>query len=355
MQHQVGIDPDSGICRGPWPQSPRRRDIGILRAQSGDCAWAGDRHLRFYDSRSDLVRVKDRHSTRFAGMPSADEKTVGLVVVTYGSAEDLPPFLESLPAAVESLPLQVIGVDNASIDDSADILEQFGARIVHNMENVGLTRAINQGAAELDTEWLLIANPDTQLTPGAVATLVETAMSDDRIGVVGPRIRRLDGSDYPTGRRFPSIGIGIIHALLGSVWPANPATRAYFGDPASGVSDVDWISGCFMLFRRKAFDAVGGYDTRYFMYFEETKIALDLHRAGWRVVLDPSVEIRHREGGSTRHAPFRKVFNHHRSALRFYCDYHRRSPQLALAPLIAAGLVARGAGSVLRTALARGR
>ncbi|MGX1770707.1 glycosyltransferase family 2 protein [Nocardia brasiliensis] len=288
-------------------------------------------------------------------MPARDEKSVGLVLVTYGSSEDLPPFLDSLPSSVEPLSLRVVAVDNASTDDGPEILEAFGATVVRNPINVGLTRAINQGAWELDTEWLLIANPDTRMTPGAIAALVETARSDDRIGVIGPRVSRLDGSAYPTGRRFPSIGIGIAHALLGSVWPANPATRAYFGNPVTSVSDVDWISGCFMLFRREAFDAVGGYDERYFMYFEETKIALDLHRAGWRVVLDPAVEILHREGGSTRHAPFRKVRNHHRSALRFYIDYNRRSPWIVLTPLVALGLIGRGAVSVLRTALSRGR
>ncbi|MEV5832859.1 glycosyltransferase family 2 protein [Nocardia sp. NPDC052112] len=288
-------------------------------------------------------------------MSRRDDKSVGLVLVTYGSSDDLPPFLKSLPRAVEPLSLQIACVDNASTDGSADIVEDFGAKVIRNAENVGLTRAINQGAEQADTEWLLIANPDTQLTPGSIARLVETAMTDDRIGLVGPRISRLDGTPYPTGRRFPSIGIGILHALLGSVWPGNPATRAYFGNPVDVVSDVDWISGCCMLFRRSVFDAIGGYDERYFMYFEETKAALDVHRAGYRVVVDPTVEIRHREGGSTRHAPFRKVFNHHRSALRFYCDYHRRSPWLLAAPLVAAGLVLRGAVSVLRTAVARPR
>jgi N-acetylglucosaminyl-diphospho-decaprenol L-rhamnosyltransferase len=282
-------------------------------------------------------------------MPSCDDKAVGLVLVTYGSAEDLPPFLETLCAAVEPLTLQVVGVDNGSTDEGPDILERFGARVLRNAENVGLTRAINQGAAQLDTDWLLVTNPDTRLAPGSIAALVETARSDDRIGVIGPRVARLDGTPYPTGRRFPSIGIGIAHALLKPVWPENPATRAYFGNSATVVSDVDWISGCCMLFRRTAFDAVGGYDERYFMYFEETKIALDLHRAGWRVVLDPSVEIRHREGGSTRHAPFRKVRNHHRSALRFYVDYHRGRPWIAATPLVAAGLMVRAAVSALRT------
>ncbi|MEV0297881.1 glycosyltransferase family 2 protein [Nocardia sp. NPDC050710] len=286
-------------------------------------------------------------------MPARDDKTVGLVLVTYQSAEDLPPFLESLPAAVEPLTLTVIGVDNTSTDNSADIVDKFGGTVIRNRKNVGLAAAINQGAAATNAEWILVANPDTHLAPGSIALLVDTARSDETIGMIGPRIARLDGTPYPSGRRFPSLAVGIAHALLGGVWPGNPATRAYFGDPVTAISDVDWISGCCMLFRREAFDAVGGFDTRYFLYFEETKMALDMHRAGWRVVLDPNVEIRHREGGSMRSAPFRKIRSHHRSALRFYCDYHRHSPWLVFAPLVAVGLVVRGGLSVLRTAIAQ--
>ncbi|MFQ6324707.1 MULTISPECIES: glycosyltransferase family 2 protein [unclassified Nocardia] len=284
-------------------------------------------------------------------MSRRDEKTVGLVLVTYQSAEDLPPFLASLTAAVEPLTVDVVGVDNTSTDGSAGLVEQFGGTVIRNRENVGLSTAINQGAAATNAEWILVANPDTHLAPGSIAALVETARTDDKIGMIGPQVTRLDGTHYPTGRRFPSLAVGVAHALLGGVWPGNPATRRYFGEPVTAVRDVDWISGCCMLFRRAAFDAVGGFDTRYFLYFEETKMALDMHRAGWRVVLDPTVEIRHREGGSMRSAPFRKIRSHHRSALRFYCDYHQGSPWLLFAPLVAAGLLVRGAVSVLRTAI----
>ncbi|WP_036508723.1 glycosyltransferase family 2 protein [Nocardia aobensis] len=284
-------------------------------------------------------------------MPSSDDKTVGLVLVTYQSAEDLPGFLETLPAAVEPYTVDVLGIDNVSTDRSAEIVEECGGRVIRNTRNVGLAAAINQGAAATGGQWILVANPDTKLTPGSIAALIDTAKTDDRIGMIGPRILRLDGQPYPSGRRFPSLAVGIAHALLGGIWPNNPATRRYFGNPVTEVSDVDWISGCCMLFRREAFEAVGGFDDRYFLYFEETKMALDMHRGGWRVVLDPSVEIRHREGGSMRSAPFRKVRSHHRSALRFYCDYHQGSPWIVFAPLVAAGLVVRGIAAVARTAL----
>lgn len=285
-------------------------------------------------------------------MSSGDEKTVDVVLVTYQSADDLPGFLDSVTEAVAPLAVNMIGVDNTSTDNSAELVEKFGGLAVRNSANIGLSAAINQGAALGTAEWILVANPDTQLTAGSISALVETARADETVGMIGPRITQLDGKPYPSGRRFPSIGMGIAHALLAPVWKNNPATRAYFGNPSdTDVSDVDWISGCCMLFRRSAFQSVGGFDARYFLYFEETKMALDLHRAGWRVVLDPQVSIRHREGGSMRHAPMRKVRSHHRSALRFYVDYNKGRPWIVLTPLVAAGLVARGLVAGARTTL----
>ncbi|WP_327149520.1 glycosyltransferase family 2 protein [Nocardia sp. NBC_01329] len=279
------------------------------------------------------------------------DKTVGVLLITYQSAEDLPTFLQSIENAVQPLELDIVCVDNTSTDNGPVLVEEFGGRVTRNHRNVGLAAAINQAAAQTDADWLLVANPDTKLAPGSISTLVETARSDERIGMIGPRIARLDGTLYPSGRAFPSLLVGIAHAILGGVWPGNPATRRYFGRQVTEVSDVDWISGCCMLFRREAFDAVDGFDERYFLYFEETKMALDLHRNGWRVVLDPNVEIRHREGGSMRSAPLRKVRTHHHSALRFYCDYHRGTPWMLFVPLVAVGLVVRGVLAAARTAI----
>src|SRR5262249_54848043 len=136
-----------------------------------------------------------------------------------------------------------------------------------------------------------------------------------------------------------------------------PATRAYRGHDRrpDEVSSVDWVSGSCMVFRREAFDAIGGFDTDYFMYFEEVDICLRLHRAGWKVVLDPSVAIFHRGGGSTRPARSRKVATHHRSARGFYCRPHRHDPWLLFAPVVALGLVVRALASLARTGIGRVR
>ena len=290
---------------------------------------------------------------------AADRPTcLAVVLVTYESAEDLPGCLDSLPAAAAPHELEIVVVDNASRDASVEVARAAGAKVVENATNEGLARAINRGVAETAAPWLVLLNPDTRLAPGSLARLHATLAADERAGCAGPRLRGPDGSDYPTGRRFPSLTVGTLHALLGTVWPGNPATRRYHArdvDRSGGPVAVDWVSGACMLVRREAFEAVGGFDPGYFMYFEEMDFCLRLHRAGWRVLLDPAAEVEHKVGGSTRRAPFRKVWNHHRSALRFYCRRYRRDPRLVLAPLVAVALAARGLVSLARTAAAARR
>jgi N-acetylglucosaminyl-diphospho-decaprenol L-rhamnosyltransferase len=282
---------------------------------------------------------------------------VSVVLVTYESAEDLAACLATLPAAAGPHELEVVVVDNASRDGSAEIARRLGVKLLENPANLGLSRAIDLGAAATDAPWLLLVNPDTRLAPGALARLLATAAADPTIGCVGPHLRNSDGSEYPTGRRFPSILVGALHAALGTVWPGNPATRHYhMADlDRSRPVPVDWVSGACMLLRREAYEAAGRFDAGYFMYFEEMDFCLRLARAGWRVVYDPGAEVTHILGGSTRSAPYRKVWNHHRSALRFYCRRYARDPRLLLAPLVALFLALRGLVSLARTAVTRAR
>ena len=244
--------------------------------------------------------------------PASSPAAVAVVLVTFQSARDLAMCLGSLERAAGPHPLEVVVVDNASTDASVEIARGYGAKVLENHANLGLSRAINAGVAVTGAPWLLIANPDTWLSPGSLRRMLATATSDPRIGCVGPHLANPDGSDYPTGRRFPSLLMGAAHAALAPLWPDNPATRRYHmaGVDRSRPLDVDWVSGACMLIRRPAFEQAGGFDPGYFMYFEEMDLCLRLHRAGWRVVFDPLAEVKHVVGGSTRSAPYAKASTH---------------------------------------------
>ncbi|MGY1943938.1 glycosyltransferase family 2 protein [Nocardia asiatica] len=295
-------------------------------------------------------------------MPESGPKTstddlVSIVLVTYQSADDLPECLSSLKAAAGGYDFETIVVDNSSRDNSVEIARSFGATVIANSDNPGLSAAINQGAARASGRWLFQLNPDTVPEEKSIEQLVDRLKADPRIGTVGPNIVQPDGAAYPTGRRFPSLGVGVAHALLGRIWPSNPATRLYLMDDLdrSRVQDVDWVSGSCMMIRREAFEAVGGFDAGYFMYFEETDFCLRLNRAGWRVVFDPAATIMHKVGGSTKSAPYRKIINHHKSALRFFRHRNQGSPWIVLTPVVAVFLAARAAVSLAGVALEQRR
>lgn len=283
-----------------------------------------------------------------------DRGLVSIVLVTYQSAIDLPECLDSLAAAAGPRPTEVVVVDNASRDDSADLAREFGAKVLENHENTGLSAGINRGVAETRADWVLIMNPDTRLEPESINRLLDAGASEKRIGCVGPRILGSDGSEYPTGRRFPSVVTGGLHALLGVLWPGNPATRRYHMMDVDRQSrrNCDWVSGSCMMVRRTAFDEIGGFDSSYFMYFEEVDFCLRLRRKSWFVTLEPAATITHHIGGSTKSAPYRKIINHHRSALRFCRRRYGRDARLVLLPVVAALLVIRAGICLLWARLA---
>jgi N-acetylglucosaminyl-diphospho-decaprenol L-rhamnosyltransferase len=287
-------------------------------------------------------------------MPDALLDRIAVVTVSYNSSAQLPEFLDSV-AAQSSQPAHVLIADNASADleRTRTIAEERGVDVLALPENVGNGGAINAAVAALPAhvEFILISNPDVALGTGAVAALVDALAGSDDVGAVGPRILNPDGSTYPSARNLPSLRTGVGHALLGRPWPSNPWTRSYRAETSSPLRrrSVGWLSGACMLVRRRAFEDVEGFDTGYFMYFEDVDLGYRLGRAGWHNSYEPSAVVTHIGGLSTKSESKRMLRAHHESAERFI---HRKYSAPILAPVrwaLTAGLrfrswvVSRGA------------
>ena len=124
----------------------------------------------------------------------------------------------------------------------------------------------------------------------------------------GRRVRAGDRhtrrSALPERRALPSLGRGIGHALAGWWWPTNPWTAAYRQERGAPVEGrCGWLSGSALLVRREAFEAVGGFDPQYFMYFEDVDLCDRLARAGWSSIYVPSAVVEHTGGHATRREP----------------------------------------------------
>jgi len=242
---------------------------------------------------------------------------LSIVVVSYNTASLLAECLRSVPAAIAGVEYQVVVVDNASGDGSAEMVacEFPGVRLIRNTENVGFARANNQGIRATQGEYLLLLNSDTVARPDTLAGLVRFMDARLQAGAAGPRLLRSDGTPQP-------------YAFGGDPRPGYLLARAanrllfrrYQHDWATEtVQEVDWVSGACMMVRRAAIEQVGLLDEKMFMYFEDNEWCLRLRRADWQVYYNPQVAITHLGGQSIRRNPAAQ--RAYRDSLRYF--YHK--------------------------------
>jgi len=257
-------------------------------------------------------------------------RRVAAVVVDFHAESALAGCVDSIKLdGVE----EIIVVENGTPGSTLAALTGRGVTVVEPGLNLGYGRGANRGVALVkEHDLVLISNPDVVVHHGAVAALVAALDAQPRTAVAGPQIRRLDGSVYPSHRVFPNFWLAGLHALLAPWWPQNPATRRYRSRHDDG--SVDWVSGACFMVRRRAFEEVGGFDERYFMFAEDMTLCWDVRQRGWNVAAVDDAVVTHVEGLSRQRATRSMVWAHHRSALRF--EVHTaRGFRRALIPLAA--------------------
>jgi N-acetylglucosaminyl-diphospho-decaprenol L-rhamnosyltransferase len=283
------------------------------------------------------------------------KETLGLVVIGYRSDKVWEPFFNSLRSSTIA-PGAIVVVENSPV--VSPTLERFSdlpITVVHRSDNPGYGAAANAGVAALnpDMAHIVICNPDVTVHPEALATLLATLETDLHAGTAGPRLLTARGEVYPSARAIPGIRIGIGHALLGNMWPTNPWSRKYLGDyESTDPHSVGWLSGAFLLVRQAAFDAVGGFDEGYFMFFEDVDLGFRLKQAGFRSVYVPAAEVTHSGAHATQSNMPAMISAHHRSAARFLSALYPKKRHTFLRGVLKVGLKTR---SLIESRLAHNR
>ncbi len=283
--------------------------------------------------------------------------TLGVVTVTFSPGEHLGALIDSLDQAT-ALPTHIVLADNGSTDGAP---EQQAARsgslpkttieFLDTGGNIGYGAGVNRGIAQLRQmreagtlrgDYVLVVNPDAVFTPGSIDKLLECAAEHPRAAAIGPLIREPDGSVYPSARAVPELISGIGHALFADIWPSNPFSRRYRADSVMDqVRDAGWLSGSCLLLRWDAFESVGGFDSRYFMYFEDVDLGNRFTESGWRNIFCPDAEITHAQGHAASSHPEITVRAHHESAYRFMAGQLSGWYWAPVRALLKVGLTAR--------------
>jgi N-acetylglucosaminyl-diphospho-decaprenol L-rhamnosyltransferase len=258
------------------------------------------------------------------------------------------PCLDSVYAHAGDCELDVIVVDNASTDGSAELVEREfpGARVVRN-ENRGFAHANNRGLEVADAPYTLFLNPDAEIRTGTFSDLLDMLRARPSVGLVGCRQLTDDGTLYPTIRRFPTPLRQLSEALGSERLPFRASwTGQRERDPSAYERETpcDWVSGSFMLARREAVDQAGLMDERYFLYCEETDLCAEIAAAGWEVRYVPDMTILHYWGKNGHNA--RLVAQEAYSYRQYFYKHHgpvrRRLSAAALALFYARRAVTPG-------------
>lgn len=253
--------------------------------------------------------------------------SLAIVTVNWNSGGLLRACVGSLGQALSgSFRLErMTVVDNASRDDSADGLDAAAGAgvplaVLRNAENRGFAAACNQGAAGSAADYLLFLNPDTRLSAASLAPALAFLEEpvNARVGALGVRLVDEAGRTQracaraPTPLRLVAQGLGLDRAFP-RLFPPHFMTEWDHAD----TRDVDQAMGAFLMIRRRLFEELGGFDERFFVYFDDVDLCLRVRRADWRIVHFAGAEAYHRGCGTTDQVRDVRLFYALRSRLLF--------------------------------------
>jgi N-acetylglucosaminyl-diphospho-decaprenol L-rhamnosyltransferase len=269
---------------------------------------------------------------------------VSAVIVTYNSRDEIGSCLQSFACHTSRDACEVVVVDNCSTDGTRAFVdsEYPWVRLVRQATNAGLSAGFNAGVAAASGEFIAVINPDVRFDADPLSPLAAYLREHPDVGIVAPKLLNDDGTLQLSCRAFPGYSTVLFnrYSLLTRLMPGNRRSREYLMadfDHAS-VRDVDWVSGAALMFPRRLFDELGGWDAGFFLFNEDVDFCRRARDAGYRVVYDPAAVVYHRIGISEAASP-RIVIERHRSIWRYYRKHLRRNVFVDAAT--AAGIAAR--------------
>jgi N-acetylglucosaminyl-diphospho-decaprenol L-rhamnosyltransferase len=231
-----------------------------------------------------------------------NDPDVTLIIVSYNTAHLLEPLFEAIDASRASLRLQIIVVDNASRDNSVEILRtKFpDVELIESASNVGFGRANNLAVSKARGRYILLLNTDAFISPDTLVKTIGYMDQNPDCGVLGVKLVGRDGWQQPSCRYFPTPWNRFLASTaLKRFFPGTRLVDEMSWDHGA-VRECDWVPGCYYLTRRSIVDRIGLFDPRFFLYCEEIDHCQRVKRAGWRVIYYPFTSIVHLGGESAK-------------------------------------------------------
>lgn len=225
--------------------------------------------------------------------------SLSIIIVSWNTSDLLASCLASILQNPPPAAFEVIVVDNASSDGSAEMVrDEFpGVRLKTNTANLGFAAATNLGSRLAAGRFLLFLNPDTEVHASTLSGALSFMELHPGTGVMGCRTLNPDGSLQNSAFAFPTCTRIFAHVSGLSRFGRLPRRREH-----SRFSHPDYVQGSFFFIRKSAFEQSGGFNEAFFLYGEEVDLCQRLQRAGLRIDYNPDLTITHHGGASTRNS-----------------------------------------------------
>lgn len=283
---------------------------------------------------------------------------VSVIIVNYNVKYFLEVCLHSVQKAAEGMDVEIIVVDNDSKDGSNEMVRSRfpNVNLIENKDNKGFSKANNQGVAIAKGEYILFLNPDTVMPEDFLQKMVSYIDAHPEAGSIGPKLIDGRGRYAPDGKKsFPTLSVAIFKTTgINKIFSKSPYFNKYYAVHVDKdeVAEVDMLSGCCMMVRRKVIDEIGGaFDESYFMYCEDFDLSYRIHNAGYKNIYFPETTLIHYKGESTRKATISHVRIFNDALSTFVKKHYSKSHARLFIMLINIGIVLRAIFSVLKQVL----
>jgi GT2 family glycosyltransferase len=258
---------------------------------------------------------------------SAESVELSVVIVAWNARHYLELCLDSLAKAPPRRTMEVLVVDNASSDDTVEMVEaKFPwVKLIKSKQNLGFAKGNNVAIRQCRGRYIALVNPDVIVFPGCLDALAKFLDENPKVGDVGPRVFNPDMTQQSTCRRFPTLWNNFCSAS--SLEGRFKGRRFFAGEHMyyfqhDRTLAVDVIVGCFSMIRREAFDEAGLLDEDLFMYGDDVDWCRRAWNAGWQVFFFPDAQAIHDRGKTTAPYPAHFAVAQQRSILRYWAKHH---------------------------------
>jgi hypothetical protein len=249
--------------------------------------------------------------------------TLTIVIVSFNARADLQACLTSVAAHPPTRPYEIVVVDNASTDGSADAAREAGARVIALDENVGFAAANNVGIRATESDLILLLNSDTIVPAGALDALAERLEARSDVAIAGPRLVDASGRpEWSFGKMIDPIVEWRRKNNQREIDKGSEEQSEWLEGETSREHVVDWVSGACLLVRRADAESAGLLDERFFLYTEDVDFCWSVRQLGRQVLFTPAATVMHLRGRSRASQPESSRHAYRRSQIAFYEKHH---------------------------------